>query len=61
MDQLPNYDFCESLFEDPAVLPCFSEYTPMHDTLEMSRHGAASTLSYRAYTSIVITRCGGDL
>jgi hypothetical protein len=61
MDQLPNYDFCESLFEDPDVLSCFSEYTPMHDTLELSCHGAVSTLSSRAYTSIVITLGGGEL
>jgi hypothetical protein len=62
-DQLPIYDFCQSLFDDNDVdvLAYFSSYTPMHDSLFLSCHDAVSTLCSRAYTSAVVNIGGGSV
>jgi len=60
IDQLPVYDFCQALFDDTDVLCDFSIYTPIHETLVLSCNMAQSTLSSRAYTSIIINLGGGS-
>ena len=75
LDQLPIHDFIEeSLFglgrsgregvsEDLLhdILPEFSTFLPIHDTLVISSNEAISTLCSNTYTSIILNLGGGTI